>query len=101
VKSLPKTVTGQRRDCDLNPGPSAPESSTLTTRIPSHPRYTGSAKTEGHILKTTILSNLSRFKKSSLEHCWVNSQLDGYQHRTASHRSVATMLTKYINIYCT
>ena len=63
VKSLPKTVTGQRRDCDLNPGPSAPESSTLTTRIPSHPRYTGSAKTEGHILKTTILSNLSRFKK--------------------------------------
>ena len=27
----------QRRDCDLNPGPSAPESSTLTTRLPSHP----------------------------------------------------------------
>ena len=36
VKSLPKTVTRQRRDCDLNPGPSAPESSTLTTRLPSH-----------------------------------------------------------------
>ena len=32
VNSLPKTVTRQRRDCDLNPGPSAPESSTLTTR---------------------------------------------------------------------
>jgi len=32
---LPKTVTRQRRDCDLNPGPSAPESSTLTTRLPS------------------------------------------------------------------
>ena len=33
------TVTRQRRDCDLNlnPGPSAPESSTLTTRLPSHP----------------------------------------------------------------
>jgi len=31
VNSLPKTVTRQRRDCDLNPGPSAPESSTLTT----------------------------------------------------------------------
>ena len=28
--------TRQRRDCDLNPGPSAPESSTLTTRLPSH-----------------------------------------------------------------
>ena len=38
VISLPKTATRQRRDCDLNPGPSAPESSTLTTRLPSHPR---------------------------------------------------------------
>jgi len=37
VSSLPKTVTRQRRDCDLNPGPSVPESSTLTTRLPSHP----------------------------------------------------------------
>jgi len=37
VKSLPKTVTRQRRGCDLNPGHSAPESSTLTTRLPSHP----------------------------------------------------------------
>jgi len=37
VNSLPKTVTRQRRDCDLNPGPSAPESSVLTTRPPSYP----------------------------------------------------------------
>ena len=37
VNSLSKTVTRQRRGCDLNPGPSAPESSTLTTRLPSHP----------------------------------------------------------------
>jgi len=36
VNSLLKTVTRQRRDCDLNPGRSAPESSTLTTRLPSH-----------------------------------------------------------------
>ena len=36
VSSLPTTVTRQRSDCDLNPGPSAPESSTLTTRLPSH-----------------------------------------------------------------
>ena len=35
VNSLPKTVTRQRRGCDLNPGPTAPESSTLTTRLPS------------------------------------------------------------------
>jgi len=33
VNSLPKTVTRQRRGCDMNPGPSAPESSTLTTRL--------------------------------------------------------------------
>jgi len=38
VNSLPKTITRQRRGCDLNPGPSAPESSTLTTRrLPSYP----------------------------------------------------------------
>jgi len=43
VNSLPKTVTQiaaatlLRRGCDLNPGPSAPESSTLTTRLPSYP----------------------------------------------------------------
>jgi len=37
VNSFPKTVTRQRRGCDLNPGPTAPESSTLTTRLLSHP----------------------------------------------------------------
>ena len=36
VNSLPKTVTRQRRDCNLNQSASAPESSTLTTRLPSH-----------------------------------------------------------------
>jgi len=36
VNSLPKTVTQQRRNRDLNPGPSAPESSMLTNRLPSH-----------------------------------------------------------------
>ena len=35
ANSLPETVTRQRRGCDLNPGPYAPESSTLTTRLPS------------------------------------------------------------------
>ena len=39
VNSLPETVTRQRRGCDLSPGTSAPESSTLTTRLPSHPTY--------------------------------------------------------------
>jgi len=44
VNSLPNTVTRQRRGCDLNPGPSAPESSTLTTRLPSHRRLTYDAE---------------------------------------------------------
>jgi len=40
VNSLPpKTVTGQRHGCDLGPGPFVPESSVLTTRLPSHPSY--------------------------------------------------------------
>ena len=34
VNSLPKTVIRQCRGCDLNPCPSAPESSTLTTQLP-------------------------------------------------------------------
>jgi len=37
VSSLPKTVTRQRHGCNLNPGSSAPESSTITTWLPSHP----------------------------------------------------------------
>ena len=41
VNNLPKTVTRQRRGCDLNPDPSAPKSSTLTTRLPSHPFCVG------------------------------------------------------------
>jgi len=36
VNSLPKFAL-HRRGCDLNLGPPAPESSTLTTRLPSHP----------------------------------------------------------------
>ena len=39
VNSLLKTVTRQRRGCNLNPGPSAPESSMLTTRLPNNPQY--------------------------------------------------------------
>jgi len=38
VNSLPETVTRQRRGCDLNPGRSVPESSMLTTRLPSYPK---------------------------------------------------------------
>ena len=39
MNSLPKTVTRQCCGCDLNPDPSAPESNTLTTWLPSHLQY--------------------------------------------------------------
>ena len=51
MNSLPKTVTRHRRDCDLNPGPSAPESSTLTTRLPSHPFRSVVLKISWHCLQ--------------------------------------------------
>ena len=37
MNSLPKTVNRQRRGCDLNPGSSAPDSSTLTTHSATEP----------------------------------------------------------------
>ena len=37
LNSLPKTVTRQCRGCDLNLCHTVPESSTLTTQLPSHP----------------------------------------------------------------
>ena len=58
VNSLPKTVTRQRRDCDLNPGPSAPESSTLTTRLLSHPHR--------HVYEYNSFFGLNRFLLSSM-----------------------------------
>jgi len=44
VNSLPKTVTRQCHSFDMNPGPCAPESSTLTTWLPSHPITLGCIK---------------------------------------------------------
>jgi len=37
MNSLPKTVNRQRHGCNLNPGPTAPKFSMLTTRLPRHP----------------------------------------------------------------
>jgi len=59
VNSLPKTVTRQRRDCDFNPGPSAPESSTLTTRLPSHPL--------GHATMVVIVCDVSKIVSKLLQ----------------------------------
>jgi len=61
VNSLPKTVIRQRRGCDLNPGPSAPESSALTTRLPSQPLG------RVVIVKTVNRGSAARPKRPKLE----------------------------------
>ena len=50
VNSLPKTVTRQHRGCDLKTHPTVPKSSTLTTRLPSHP-YLSCHVTPSHLLR--------------------------------------------------
>ena len=67
VNSLPKTVTRQRRDCDLNTGPTEPESSTLTTRLPSHQnQHSSNGKCEKKLgqnsKKTTSSTDRQRFR---------------------------------------
>ena len=69
VNSLPKTVTRQRRGCDLNPSPAAPESSTLTTRLPSQPvrrPARNSWPLDGGRLKIGELLILGLFKRASV-----------------------------------
>ena len=56
VNSLPKTVIRQRRDYDLNPGPSARESSTLTTRLRSHRATLSNIKTRKGLKKITAVT---------------------------------------------
>ena len=57
VNRLPKTVTRQRRGCDLNPGLSALESSKLNIRLPSHPNNGLQCQNT-----TVYRSNVSLFK---------------------------------------
>ena len=63
MNNLPKTVTRQRRSCDLNPGPSAPESSTLTTRLGQHIF----ARAQIPILGSVIYSALNQMKTEKTE----------------------------------
>jgi len=76
VNSLPKTVTRQRRDCDLNPCPTAPESSTLTYRATD-----------------TIDPNVgnSRVATSRLSMGWVDPWLGlGWVHYSKSSKNLKT-----------
>jgi len=52
VNSLPKTVTGQCRDCDLNPGPSTPS-------LPYRRQSNNSANNKGIVLVERIKSKVN------------------------------------------
>jgi len=69
MNSLPMTVTRQRRGCDLNPGPSAPESSTLITRLPSNGKVRQEIMWNGGLIRhipTTIFRVVGQTDIS----CW-------------------------------
>jgi len=69
VNSLPKTVTRHRRDYDSNPGPSAPESSTLTTRLPSHPennKIQYNVTSDDHLSRWTTSNAITRLLREHL-----------------------------------
>jgi len=59
VNSLPKTVTRQRRGCDLNPGLSAPESS---TRPPLGYRASHDARYCPKVRRPVGMQMLQRFR---------------------------------------
>jgi len=89
VNSLPKTITRQRRGCALNPGPSAPESSMLTTRLPSHREQTKKRKFEIIVAAKPVIWN-----EQNLQLCNVKSEL-AWQLETASY---SNLKQSYINI---
>jgi len=77
VNNLPKTVTRQRHGCDLNPGPSAPDSSMLTTRLRSHLFY------EKYTCKITLLPVLVGLTNKIC----VSASGDGFRGGSASSSS--------------
>ena len=91
--ALPKTVSRQRRDCDLNPDPSAPESSTLTTRLPSHPPM--------HIFISAVEKSRTARSDKNTNSCpkTFNKTVTGYIFYHTSKILQANKKTKKINIF--
>ena len=93
VNSLPKTVTRQRRGCDLNPGPSMPESSTLTTRLPSHPSmqntHTHTHPFNGPFSGTT---RVSRYQKGKTNLDFTEARDSEWQWHQLGHMHVCISL---------
>ena len=70
LNSLPKTVTRQRRGCDLNPGPPATESSTLTTQLSSHPMLV--VRDFSPCVNAVTLLGIRKKVRAYAEHCWMD-----------------------------
>jgi len=101
VSSLPKTVTRQSR-LRFEPRPSAPESSTLTARLPSHPWsasrgrnindsycYVFLAGGEEEIIRETgnTASWAGQDDVAEIEHIWVR-----YDRLSVNHRRIQATL---------
>jgi len=97
VNSLPKTITQQRRDCDLilNPGHSVPEFSTLITRLPSHPSRGG----EENVTSSRFFVRRQREAGCSTDWHAVTAECvtDGQRDRFASNQLTAPLTTQSIN----
>jgi len=97
VNSLPKTVTRQRRDCDLNPGPTAPESSTLTTRLPSHPWNKGTFPITRHNLCRAVHAGRVKCRRNRTvfsDHHLANLERNFERQKYLSTRERATLAAR-------
>ena len=74
---MPETVTRQRRGCDLNPGPSAPESNTLTTRLPSRPQVDAGRGTDSCNLQCVRSVSTGRARSCGRRE-WTSGWMDGW-----------------------
>jgi len=96
VNILPKTITQQRRDCDLilNPGHSVPEFSTLITRLPSHP-------SRGRKMSRRLHFFVRRQREAGCSTDWhavtAECVTDGQRDRFASNQLTAPLTTQSIN----
>ena len=104
MNSLPKTVTRQRRDCELNPGPSAPESSALTTRLPSHPNVQERA---GHIYTPPFI--IGTFEEGDRRHqtgdttsalAWCCSPAESVWYTHVVKRELTSGELLYVHAFC-
>ena len=91
MNSLPKTVTRQHCSCDLNLGPSTPESSTLTTRLPSHPQHTHTHPFNSPSSGTT---RVSRYQKSKTNLDFTEARETEWQWHHLGRMQVCTSLQR-------